>query len=213
MLSQISKSLFSAWRKFHKSKNSLDQQFKTKKRVIIDLVRIWMSPVNSLTDSCYSDSFRLVLEGESCLQQHHEWPLGKNRSTSILKTCCKGEMKHQVQKHWMQHRWVCWPLLMSPCFGCHQCLWRWCESKLQRFELSGPPYKSNASRFSHHNFLSTTSTALIPCVGQRPVHRAPGGQRGGSFQPPSSPLSDFSCPELSNPPSPLSLLVVGFVLL
>lgn len=39
-----------------------------------------MSPVNSLTDSCYSDSFRLVLEGESCLQQHHEWPLGKNRS-------------------------------------------------------------------------------------------------------------------------------------
>lgn len=142
---------------------------------------------------------------ESCLQQH--------QATSILKTCCKGEMKHQVQKHWMQHRWVCWPLLMSPCFGCHQCLWRWCESKLQRFELSGPPYKSNASRFSHHNFLSTTSTALIPCVGQRPVHRAPGGQRGGSFQPPSSPLSIFSCPELSNPPSPLSLLVVGFVLL
>lgn len=46
------------------------------KRVIIDLVRIWMSPVNSLTDSCYSDSFILV----SCLQQHHEWPLGKNRS-------------------------------------------------------------------------------------------------------------------------------------
>lgn len=133
---------------------------------------------------------------ESCLQQH--------QATSILKTCCKGEMKHQVQKHWMQHRWFCWPLLMSSCFGCHQCLQRylyWCESKLQRFELSGPPYKSNASRISHHNFLSTTSTALIPCVGQRPIHRAPGGQRGGSFQPPSSPLSDFSCPELSNPPS------------
>ena len=132
----------------------------------------------------------------------------KIEAPAFGKRAAKG--KHQVQKHWMQHRWVCWPLFMSPCFGCHQCLQRylyWCESKLQHFELSGPPYKSTASRFSHHNFLSTASRALILCVRQRPVHRAPGGQRGGSFQPPWSPLSNFSCPELSNPPSPCHFLL------
>ncbi len=58
------------------------------------------------------------------------------------------------------------------------------------------------------------------CVRQRHIRsgddRAPGGPRGDSFQPRSSLLNNFGedvrCPQLSNF-LPLSLLVVGFVLL
>lgn len=81
----------------------------------------------------------------------------------------------------------------------------------------GPRYRSHYQM--HVGFITTIFAAvLIICVTRRPIHsgddRAPGGQRGDSFQLRTSLLNNFRvgvcCPELSNFLL-LSLLVVGFV--